>query len=449
MVSLLQNAAQRAENYLDEIKTRKVGPSEGAIRALEKFDQDLPKGGWDADKVLRLLDEVGSPATVASAGSRYFGFVIGGSLPAALAANWLAGAWDQNGGLYLASPVTAALEEISEGWLVELLGLHPGTTVGFVTGATMANFSGLAAARNVLLARVGWDVEAKGLFGAPEIKVVVGEEYHASMRKALGMIGLGRDRVHKVPVDDQGRMIAAKMPAVDEMTIVCIQAGNVNTGSFDPAGEIITRAQESGAWVHVDGAFGLWAKASPRYAHLAASVELADSIATDAHKWLNVPYDSGLIFVGDRDALTRAMTTSAAYLIESGRREGYYYTPEMSRRGRGIEIWAALLSLGRDGLADLVDRCCRLARQFADGLEHAGYSVLNDIVLNQVLVSFGSADKTKQVIEAIQNEGTMWAGGTEWQGNAAMRISVSSWATSEDDIEQSLMAIKRVIDALD
>ena len=313
----------------------------------------------------------------------------------------------------------------------------------------MANFSGLAAARNALLARVGWDVEAKGLFGAPEIKVVVGEEYHASMRKALGMIGLGRDRVHKVAVDDQGRMIAAKMPAVDEMTIVCIQAGNVNTGSFDPASEIINRAQDSGAWVHVDGAFGLWAKASPRYAHLAAGVELADSVATDAHKWLNVPYDSGLIFVGDREALTRAMTTSAAYLIESGLREGYYYTPEMSRRARGIEIWAALLSLGRDGLADLVDRCCRLARQFTDGLEKAGYSVLNDVVLNQVLVSFGNADKTKQVIEAVQNEGTMWASGTEWQGNAAMRISISSWATSEDDIEQSLVAIKRVMDALD
>lgn len=449
MASLLENAAQRAENYLDEIQTRRVSPNQDAIRALKKFDLDLPKEGWEAEEVLNLLDEVGSPATVASAGSRYFGFVIGGSLPAALAANWLAAAWDQNGVLYLTSPVTAALEEISERWLVELLDLQPGTAIGFVTGATMANFSGLAAARNALLTRAGWDVEAKGLFGAPEIKVVVGEEYHASMRKALGMLGLGRDRVHKVPVDDQGRMIAAEMPAVDEMTILCLQAGNVNTGSFDPADEIIPKAQEAGAWVHVDAAFGLWAKVSPEYAHLAAGVELADSIATDAHKWLNVPYDSGLVFVRDRDAIARAMTTSAAYLIESGRREGYFYTPEMSRRGRGIEIWAALLSLGRDGLADLVERCCRLARQFAHGLEEAGYEVLNDVVLNQVLVSFGDAEKTNRVIEAIQKERTMWAGGTEWQGRTAMRISLSSWATTEEDIEQSLAAIKRVVSELD
>jgi len=448
MLSLLQNAAQRAENYLDKIRTRRVGPSEGAIRALEKFDLDLPSEGWKAEEVLKLLDEAGSPATIASAGSRYFGFVIGGSLPAALAANWLAGAWDQNGGLYVSSPVAAALEEISERWLVELLGLQSGTAIGFATGATMANFSGLAAARNALLTRAGWDVEANGLFGAPEIKVVVGEEYHASMRKALGMVGLGRDRVIKVPVDDQGRMRADNLPELDALTILCLQAGNVNTGSFDPAAEIIPQAQEAGAWVHVDGAFGLWAKASPEFAHLAAGLELADSIATDAHKWLNVPYDSGLVFVRDRDALARAMTTSAAYLIKSGRREGYYYTPEMSRRGRGIEIWAALLSLGRDGLADLVDRCCRLARQFANGLEEAGYDILNDVVLNQVLVSFGDADKTNKVIEAVQKEGTMWAGGTEWQGKAAMRISISSWATKEEDIEKSLAAIERVVKKL-
>lgn len=448
MVSLLENAAQRAGKYLDEIKTRRVSPGKVAIRALEKFDQDLPSEGWDGEEVLKFLDEVGSPATVASAGSRYFGFVVGGSLPAALAANWLASAWDQNGVLYLTSPITATLEEISEGWLVELLGLQSGTAVGFVSGATMANFSGLAAARNALLSRAGWDVEANGLFGAPEINVVVGEEYHASMRKALGMVGLGRDRV-KVPVDDQGRMMAGEMPEVDGMTIVCLQAGNVNTGSFDPADEIIPQAKKAGAWVHVDGAFGLWAKASPEFAHLAVGIELADSISTDAHKWLNVPYDSGLVFVRDRDALARAMTTSAAYLIESGRREGFYYTPEMSRRARGIEIWAALLSLGRDGLADLVDRCCQLARQFADGLEEAGFSVLNDVVLNQVLVSFGDAEKTNRVIKTVQEDGTMWAGGTEWQGKTAMRISISSWATSADDIEQSLAAIKRVVDALD
>lgn len=449
MLSLLQNAAQRAENYIEEIKARSVSPGEGAIQALEKFDLNLPEEGMEAEKVIELLDEVGSPATVASAGSRYFGFVIGGSLPAALAANWLASAWDQNGVLQVSSPVIAALEEISERWLVELLDLQPETAVGFVTGATMANFTGLAAARNSLLTRAGWDVEANGLFGAPELKVVVGEEYHASMRKALGMVGLGRDRVIKVPVDGQGRMRADKLPEMDEMTILCLQAGNVNTGSFDPAAEIIPQANEAGAWVHVDGAFGLWARASEKYAHLAAGLELADSISTDAHKWLNVPYDSGLVFVRDRESIARAMTTSAAYLIESGRREGYFYTPEMSRRGRGIEIWAALLSLGSDGLAELVARCCRLAKQFADGLEEAGYEVLNDVVLNQVMVSFGDAEKTNRVIEAIQKEGTMWAGGTEWQGKTAMRISVSSWATTGNDVDKSLAAIRRVAEELD
>jgi glutamate/tyrosine decarboxylase-like PLP-dependent enzyme len=448
MTSLLENAAKRATKYLENIQSRGVFPDEEAIQDLTKLNPGMPKKGWTPDKVLSLLDEVGSPATVSSAGSRYFGFVIGGALPATLAANSLASAWDQNGVLYVTSPVTAAVEEISESWLIDLLGLQPGTAVGFVTGATMANFSGLAAARNSLLTRAGWDVEAKGLFGAPEIKVVVGEEYHASMRKALGMLGLGRDRVEKVPVDEQGRMRADQLPEMDEMTIVCLQSGNVNTGSFDPAAKIIPEAQKAGAWVHVDAAFGLWAKASPENADLADGLELADSIATDAHKWLNVPYDSGLVFVRDRDAIARAMTTSAAYLIESGRREGYFYTPEMSRRGRGIEIWAALLSLGRDGLADLVESNCRLAKLFANGLEEAGYEVLNDVVLNQVLVSFGDAEKTNKVIEVVQQEGTMWAGGTEWQGRTAMRISVSSWATTEDDIEQSVAAIRMVAESL-
>jgi glutamate/tyrosine decarboxylase-like PLP-dependent enzyme len=448
MTSLLENAAKRATKYLENIQSRGIFPDEEAIQDLTKLNPGMPKKGWTPDKVLSLLDEVGSPATVSSAGSRYFGFVIGGALPATLAANSLASAWDQNGVLYVTSPVTAAVEEISESWLIDLLGLQPGTAVGFVTGATMANFSGLAAARNSLLTRAGWDVEAKGLFGAPEIKVVVGEEYHASMRKALGMLGLGRDRVEKVPVDEQGRMRADQLPEMDEMTIVCLQSGNVNTGSFDPAAKIIPEAQKAGAWVHVDAAFGLWAKASPENADLADGLELADSIATDAHKWLNVPYDSGLVFVRDRDAIARAMTTSAAYLIESGRREGYFYTPEMSRRGRGIEIWAALLSLGRDGLADLVESNCRLAKLFANGLEEAGYEVLNDVVLNQVLVSFGDAEKTNKVIEVVQQEGTMWAGGTEWQGRTAMRISVSSWATTEDDIEQSVAAIRMVAESL-
>ena len=444
MDSLLHDAYERSLKYLKGRDSRPVFPAESAVKAMEKLNIKLPDSGMDPAEVLCLLDEYGSPATSASTGGRYFGFVIGGSLPAPLAANWLAGAWDQNAGLYTISPIAARLEEISEDWLVDLLGLQKGTTVGFVSGATMANFTGLAAARHALLERAGWNVEDHGLFGAPEIKVVVGAEYHASMRKALALIGFGRERVHKVPVDNQGRMIAAQLPELDEMTIVCAQSGNVNTGSFDDVQTICEKAKSGKAWVHVDAAFGLWARIAPELANLTRGIELADSIATDAHKWLNVPYDSGLVFVKDREALIKANISSAAYLIESGKRENYFYAPEMSRRARGIEIWAALLSLGRKGLAEMVSRCCRHARRFSQGLKEAGYEILNDVVLNQVLVSFSSPEKTNEVIRLIGEDGTLWAGGTSWQGHTAMRISVSSWATTDEDVEKSLEAIIRI-----
>ncbi len=444
MDQLLQNASERASNYLRNLDSRPVFPKPSAINGLERLNVTLPADGLDPADVLRLLDEHGSPATVGTAGQRFFGFVIGGSLPAALAANWLAGAWDQNAGLYTISPVAARLEEISEAWLVDLLGLQKGAAVGFVSGATMANFTGLAAARHALLDRAGWNVEDQGLYGAPEIKVVVGAEYHASMRKALALIGLGRERVHKVPVDNQGRMKVKELPELDEMTIVCAQSGNVNTGSFDDVQSICEKAKTTKAWVHVDAAFGLWARVVPELAHLAAGIELADSVATDAHKWLNVPYDSGLVFVKDREALIEANVSSAAYLIESGKRENYFYAPEMSRRARGVEIWAALLSLGRNGLAEMVSRCCRHARHFAQGLKVGGYEILNDVVLNQVLVSFGSPEKTNEVIRRIGEDGTLWAGGTSWQGHTAMRISVSSWATTDEDVERSLKAIVKI-----
>ena len=444
MNSVLHDASERSIRYLKELDQRSVFPSETALKAMEKLNIELPDKGLDPAEVIRMLDEYGSLATVASAGPRYFGFVIGGSLPAALAANWLAGAWDQNGVLFASSPLAARLEEICEAWLADVLGLPTETAIGFVTGATMANLSGLAAARHALLERAGWNVEDQGLYGAPEIKVVVGAEYHASMRKALALVGFGRERVHKVPVDNQGRMMSAELPEVDEMTIVCAQAGNVNTGSFDDLKAICERAKAAGAWVHVDAAFGLWARVVPELAHLAEGMEMADSIATDAHKWLNVPYDSGLVFVRNREALVRANVSAAAYLIESGKRENYYYAPEMSRRARGVEVYAALLSLGRSGLAEIVRRCCRHAQRFARGLEEAGYKVLNDLVLNQVLVSFGSPEKTNEVIRRISDDGTMWAGGTSWQGHTAMRISVSSWATTEEDVEKSLAALVNI-----
>ena len=308
----------------------------------------------------------------------------------------------------------------------------------------MANFSGLAAARHALLAREGWDVEEDGLFGAPPISVVVGEEVHASVLKALSMLGLGRSRVVSLPVDDQGRMRADALPEMAGPTIVCIQAGNVNTGAFDPAEEVCQAAREAGAWVHVDGAFGLWALAAPERAELARGVQNADSWATDAHKWLNVPQDSGIVFVRQAEHLRAAMAARAAYLIEGEKREPCHYTPELSRRGRGIEIWAALRSLGRSGLADQVERACLHAAQFAEGLQAAGYEILNDVVLNQVLVSFGSPDSTRRVIQRLQEEGTCWMGGTEWQAHVAMRISVSCWATTEQDVQRSLEAILQI-----
>jgi len=401
----------------------------------------LPEFPAEPELVLETLDRIGSPATVGMAGPRFFGFVIGGSLPAALAANWLAGAWDQNVGLYVASPIGTVVEEICLKWLLNLLQLPEDCGAAFVTGATMANFTALAAARHALLGRAGWDVEAHGLFGAPAIRVIVGDEAHPSVIKALGMLGLGRSRVVRMPVDTQGRMIAASLPALDQMTIVCIQAGNVNTGAFDPAVEICERAQGSGAWVHVDGAFGLWAAASPRYAHFTAGVTLADSWATDAHKWLNVPYDSGLAFVKDPATLKAAMSLSAAYLPQGQHREPSQYTPELSRRARGVEIWAALKSLGRAGIAELIERNCRLACQFAEGLRRHGFEILNEVVLNQVLVSFGDKERCLRVIARVQQDGTCWCGPTEWNGRTAMRISVCSWRTQESDVERSIGAI--------
>jgi glutamate/tyrosine decarboxylase-like PLP-dependent enzyme len=307
----------------------------------------------------------------------------------------------------------------------------------------MANFTALAAARNAVLARAGWNVEADGLFGAPPVTVVVGEEAHPSLIKALGMLGMGRARVLRVPVDRQGRMLAAGLPLLREPAIVCIQAGNVNTGAFDPAPEICSRAHASGAWVHADGAFGLWAAASPKYSHLVEGFADADSWATDAHKWLNVPYDSGLAFVRDPGSLRNAMSVSAAYLPQGERREPSQYTPELSRRARGVEVWAALKSLGRSGLADLIERTCRHARRFAEGLREGGCEILNEVVLNQVLVSFGEPAHTLRVIGRIQRDGTCWCGPTEWQGRTAMRISVSSWATRDEDVERSIAAILR------
>jgi glutamate/tyrosine decarboxylase-like PLP-dependent enzyme len=439
---LLVEAAHRSANYIETLRGRAVRADRDAVERLTKaLDGPLPAEPSRAAEILAFLDDHGSPATVASAGGRYFGFVTGGALPAAVAAQYLAAAWDQNCFSFVSSPAAACLESAALRWLKEALGLPAAAEGALVTGATLANFTCLAAARNWTLQRHGWDVDREGLFGAPALTVVLGEEAHATIYKVLSMLGLGRERVLRIPADAQGRIRADKLPVIAGPAIVCLQAGNVNSGAFDPAEELIGWAHQSNAWVHVDGAFGLWALASPEQASLARAFVAADSWALDAHKWLNVPYDSGIAIVREREALARAMSMSGAYLLPSGHRDAMNYTPDSSRRARAIEVWAALRSLGRSGLAELVSRNCRQARRIAAGLQDGGVEVLNEVVLNQVVVAFGDDERTRQVTARIQDAGTCWCGGTTWRGRAAMRISVSCWATTAEDVECSIAAI--------
>ena len=443
--SVLSDVARRSQRYLASLAERSVVPTDEALAGLAAFDVPLQDTPISPEALIEELDRVASPATVAIAGPRYFGFVNSGALPAVLAANWLSTSWEQHGGFQVASPGSTLIERVAMRWIVELLGLPHDCQGGFVTGTTAAHIASLAAARDSLLDRVGWNARTDGMFGAPPITVVVGAETHSTLFKALGVVGLGRGRVLRVPVDSQGRMRADALPRITGPTIVCLQAGNVNTGAFDPFLEIITAARQTDApvWVHVDGAFGLWARVAPERAHLAEGVELADSWATDAHKWLNSPYDCGIAIVRDGDTLRRSLGLAADYL-PGGSTNGMDYTLEGSRRPRGVDAWAALRSLGRRGLADLVERNCRQAQRFADAFSAAGLRVLNDVVLNQVLVTFGDDARTRQVIAAIQEEGTCWCGVTVWQGVTAMRVSVISWATTDDDVDRSVEAILRV-----
>ena len=449
----LETAAAHATQFLRGLPERPVAARAGAEELRARRGGPLPEHPSDPAEVVAPLAKLADDGLVASAGPRYFGFVVGGSLPAALAADWLAAAWDQNAGLFVLGPAAATVEDVAAGWLTELLGLPATATCGFVTGGLGANFGGLAAARNHMLARAGWDVERDGLVGAPPVEVVVGAERHVTIDVALRYLGLGSGRVRVVPADDQGRMDAAALPevlaALKGPTIVCAQAGNVNTGAFDPLPAICAAGHDHGAWVHVDGAFGLWAGASPALRHLVAGVEQADSVATDAHKWLNVPYDSGLVFVAHPQAHLAAFAKVAAYFVpgQGAERDPDAFTPEGSRRARGFPVWAALRSLGRSGVAELVERCCGHARRFAEALGAAdGVEVLNEVVLNQVLVRFpdpgGDHDgRTREVIRRVQAGGTLWLGGTTWHGMAAMRISLSNWSTTDDDVDRSVTAI--------
>ncbi len=442
----LQRAAEAALQYADTVGERRVFPAGEAIAALTAFDEALPSTGADVVDTLDLLDRVGSAATVASGGAGYFGFVTGATLPAALGAAWMGAAWDQNAALPVMSPVAAKLHDVTRGWLVELLGLPEGTGVAYVTGATVANASCLAAARDALLASTGWDVQQDGLFGAPPIHVVVGERAHSTLSKSLGLVGLGRRRVTVVPSDDQGRMRADLLPAFDGPTLVCAQAGEVNTGAFDPFDEIADRVASGQAaghdvWLHVDGAFGLWALADPTRRHLVHGLDRADSWATDGHKWLNVTYDCGLAFVRRPADLRRTFAAVAGYLPPEEGFEAMHHTPQSSQRARQIEVWAALRTLGRAGVAELVQSGCDAAQRIAERLSAGGLTVLNDVVLNQVLVRLIDGQTTEELLAEVQADGRVWCGQTQWAGATAMRVSVSSWMTDLDDADRAASVI--------
>jgi glutamate/tyrosine decarboxylase-like PLP-dependent enzyme len=451
----LRRASELGLEFLAGLDERHVGALTDDASLAANLGGPLPDEGEDPEVVVEQMAQAFDPGLVASAGPRYFGFVIGGQLPAAAGADWLTGAWAQNAGLHALSPAAAAAELVAGAWMLDLLGLPADASIGFPTGAGLGNAVGLAAGRHTLLARVGWDVETRGLYGAPEIDVLIGEEAHSTLLTALQYLGLGRERVKRVPADEQGRMRAEALPSLlnrDAPTLVCIQAGNVNSGAFDPADAVADAiAEHPNAWLHVDGAFGLWAAVSPKLRHLVAGVGRADSWATDAHKWLNVGYDCGFVAVRGAEAHRAAMSTTAAYLIQdTGHRDGWEFVFDSSRRARGFVVYAALRSLGRNGVAQLVERCCGLAQRLAERLRgEKGIEILNDVVLNQVLLRFTPPDGgdpdafTRQVMTRVQEEGEAWMGGTTWHGLGAMRISVSNWSTTEADIDRTAAAILR------
>jgi glutamate/tyrosine decarboxylase-like PLP-dependent enzyme len=449
----LGEAFERATTYLDGLPERPVGPRATAAELHQALGGPLPQQPTDPQEVIAHLAKGVEGGLLPSGSGRFFGFVFGGATPAALAADWLTTTWDQNAGLYAASPAAAVVEDVAASWLVELFGLPQSTTVGFVTGAQMANFTGLAAARYEVLRKAGWDVERDGLIGAPKVRVLAGAERHDTVDRALRFLGLGTSCIVPIDVDDQGRMRADALAAAldsETPTIVCAQVGNLNTGAIDPIAEICDRAHAAGAWVHVDAAFGLWAAVSPALQPMTQGIDRADSWATDAHKWLNVPYDSGLVLCAHPAAHRAAMAVRASYLIhdEHGERDALEFNPEFSRRARGFAVYAAIRALGREGIAGIVERCCAMARRFADTLAANGVAVLNDVVLNQVLVRFDDDDElTRRVVRAVQQEGTCWMSGTTWQGKAAMRISVSNWTTNEEDIDRSAAAVLRCLES--
>jgi glutamate/tyrosine decarboxylase-like PLP-dependent enzyme len=446
--NLYDQAKEYAYDYLDKSLSRNVFPSQEAIEALGVFDESLPVKSQNPQEILEKLHKFGSPGTVLHTGGRYFGFVIGGTLPVSLAARWLGDFWDQNGGLYATSPIVSKLETVTEKWLSQLFRLPDKVVSGFVSGTTTAVFCALAAARYRVLKQQGWDVNEKGLFNAPQIRLVAGRHAHGAVLKSISMLGLGRDNIEWVDVDDQGRIIPENVPVLDKNTILILQAGNVNSGSFDPFLEICEKAVRAGAWIHIDGAFGLWAACSEKLSYLTKGIELANSWSVDGHKTLNTPYDCGIVLCNDNDALTSALHVTGSYLIHGENRDGYLYTPEMSRRSRIIELWAAIKYLGSKGIEELVDGLHERSVQFAGEIKNAGFLVLNDVVFNQVLVACSNDDLTAKTLELVQNSGECWCGGADWFGRKVIRVSICSWETTQDDISRSVRAFEKAYNEL-
>ncbi|MBY8977455.1 aspartate aminotransferase family protein [Rhodobacteraceae bacterium NNCM2] len=445
---IFRRAEAHAFAYADGVAGRMVFPGAEALAGLDAFDEPLAEGGSDPLKVLDMLDTHGSPATTAQLGGRYFGFVNGGAIPVGLAARWLADFWDQNAALHVMSPVAATLEGVAERWLVDLFGLPQDTAAGFVSGTTQAIVTGLAAGRWRIAHDAGWDINAKGMQGAPPIRIVTGAHTHSAVLRAIGLLGFGTENVELVEVDDQGRIRLEAMPPLDASCLVILQAGNVNSGSFDPIDAICDLANAAGAWVHVDGAFGLWAETSASLRHLTRGIAKAHSFSVDGHKTLNTPYDSGIALCADREALHGALQATGSYLLFGESRDGMQVTPEMSRRARGIEIWAILKYLGRSGVDELVTGLQERAVQMGEALKGAGFEVLNDVVFNQVIVASGSDEETRALLARVQDDGTCWVGGSTWFGRSVIRISICSWMTEEADIRQTVEAFVAARDAM-